>query len=475
MRSRAASIAMLGASLLCGTGAQAQPVQPQNQAAAAMKGAYDALTAQCHSAIEPYLGGALAGKVMLYDGAVTDAMKANEEIPTAREAVLLRGFMIVDERCGAAVLAFDREYMPWDIPAEQFFLDSTKAIYAALAARQTSFGKAMREYANLLDRLKDLRKITAPNGPALAAAQQQATQQCQAIYAAVPDRNLGGKLVAGNALTAEALSNRNRPSEAEAMTVRSVRVAHDACAKLNEGVIKNYMPWYLPVLVKEREADDDVFEALADRRISFGEANQRLRDIADRTSQDGQKLMRDLAAKARPATPPVSAQSAPPQQTASSSSAAAKPQTPAQAAFLEASRRCAEAIAPFKTGPLAGKIRMSHEKVTDALMAVAEMPSETEAALLSDFVGAHTLCQAYEARFIAAYMPWFTPVHDRQVEGDRQVFDALIARKLTYGEANRRFRQIEQDAMAESDKIVAERKAGGGDMQAFSQMLQPDN
>jgi hypothetical protein len=85
------------------------------------------------------------------------------------------------------------------------------------------------------------------------------------------------------------------------------------------------------------------------------------------------------------------------------------------------------------------------------------------------------LCQAYETRFVAAYLPWLMPVHDMEVQRERPVFDALIARKTTYGEANHALKDIEQDVMREGDRLTQAQKTGGGEMQAFSRMLQPGN
>ena len=483
MHIRAAIIA-LGIIMACGVeAADAQTQQTRSPLADVMKTAYEAAKVECKTAVDPYLGGALAGKVVLFDETVTDAMKANEAVPSEQDAVLLRGFMAADAKCGSAMLAFEREYMPWDVPTMEFWLASEKTIYASLAAREISFGKAMRDYANLLEHTKELRKLMLPkagNGGALTVAQQEARQKCQAIFAAVSDPTVGGKLASGQALTETALANRDRPSEAEAATVRSIRAAHDACGRLNIEVTRTYIPWYLPVMEEEQELDDDVYSALANRRISFGEANQRFRDIAIRIGNDAKKRVEALSGQSMAAAQtraPAQASAAPAQLASGASGAtaqgAAKPLTAGQIAFQEADRRCKDAIAPFRAGPIAGKIRMTHENVTQAMLDNNDTPTEQEASVLSDFVGAHTFCQALETRFIDQYMSFMVPVHDKQVQRERPVFDALIARKSTYGEANRKLKEIEQDAIAEGDKLVQAKKTGNGDMQAFSQMLQP--
>jgi hypothetical protein len=493
MRIGAAAIIGLGMVLACDAapaGAQTE-TQTQTQTlaqspiASVAKNAFLTAKARCATFVAAYRGGVLDGKIVLLDEPLTDAMKANDAIPSESEAVILRGYMAADARCAALEIAFARDYMPWDVPTEEYARAAQVPIYEALAARQISWGKANRELDNVAVHTKELRGLALPkgdNGGALTVAQEDARRKCQAIYAAVPDPTMGGKLLTGQALTSAALAIRERPSAAEAATVKAVRAAHDACGQLNIEVTKTYIPWYLPVIREEQAMDDDVYAALANSRISYGEANRRFADIAKRVSEDARQRVEELSGKstsavqARAQSPAAGAETAARQMASAASppanAAAARPVSPAQAAVQAAYRdtatRCANAIAPFKTGPLAGKIRMRHETITPLLLANADTPSEQEAALLSDYVGAYMLCQAYETRFVAAYLPWLMPVHDMEVQRERPVFGALI-------EANHALKDIEQDVMREGDRLTQAQKTGGGEMQAFSRMLQPGN
>ena len=483
MRIQAWAIIVLGVSILYGagpSGAQTQPSQPQPSQAQSpivsiVKDAYQAAKAQCATLVAPYRGGALDGKIPLMDEPITDGMKANESIPSEQEAVILRGFMAADAKCATITLAFAREFMPWDVPTEEYARDAEKPIYAALADRQTSWGKANRDFASLVTHTRELRGLLFPKTSALTIAQQDARQKCQVIYAAVPDRSLGGKLVSGGQSTPAMLANRDRPTEAEAETVRAVRAAHDACAKLDLEVTRTYIPWYLSVRQKELELDDDVFTALADRRISFGEANQRFQDIANRINQDARKRVEELAGSKTTTAPAAQTASAAPPNNAAQPAGAAPAQKPANAAvaaYQEVGRRCQDLFAPFRTGPLSGKLRIAHDKASAAMLSDTSIPSEADAALLSDYASAFSLCEANESRFTAQYMPWFAPVHERQVTKAHAVFDALIARKSSFGEANRKLVAIDEDSIADA-KAVADARKGEGAGNMF-QMLQPN-
>jgi hypothetical protein len=108
----------------------------------------------------------------------------------------------------------------------------------------------------------------------------------------------------------------------------------------------------------------------------------------------------------------------------------------------EIEKRCDDLNAPYKGGMLSGKIAFTGESTTQAMMANETYPSRAEAAQLRGYMVAMLKCEALQHEFIAANAPWDLAAADYIARNEKPVYEALAARKITYGLANRRFYDI---------------------------------
>ena len=622
-----AAFAALGAALASPAWSQS-PTQPL--LAPGFKTTYDQVKQQCHELEAPYKGGMLSGKIPIDDEDITAPMMANETYPTEAEAVVLRGFLGAFSKCEDFQRAFIEKYAPWDLPNANFIADGQKPIYLSLMSKEITYGLANRNLNNIQTEATARRKATWPAGmqsanlqAEIGAAYQAVVVQCDGLYAPFRSGILMGKVPLSNRvqITPQMLMNHAIPDDAEVAQLKSLAVATDQCMALMVAFARTYVPKYMPVLDMERQQMVPVFAGLIAKRMSFGEADQKLYDagkqisarskalVAENKRQDtvmaatdsamtvstavaaasaqalnekcdalyapirsgvlGSKIvmsanqpttpqmlmdhtkpndaevtaLKDFAAAwdqcsalsveyARtydPDTRPevdrlhdkgssvfaaliareisfgeanqkmydirkdssarvaaLRAKRAKLQEDGSATQAALQQQStaststtsPQNAAWQDMQQKCGVVINPFHVGILNGKIPMSFHGVTPAMLADTSVPNEAEATALSAYYQALLLCSAYQAHYVRAYMPWFGPVIDHDVDLQRPVFDALIAKKMTYAAAAQKFTDIENqtDAEAKAIKDAHTVNASGGSslgLQSVFQGLQP--
>ncbi len=258
--------------------------------------------------------------------------------------------------------------------------------------------------------------------------------------------------------TREMLSNDKYPSAPEAVMLRQYFAAVSKCEARQLEFLKTYAPWDLPTANFLADSEKPVYIALTLRQITFGTANRNLANIMAEATARQQKNWPKIAA-------------------AQAARGAVSTPLPAgiEAAYREMNRQCDAAIAPFRTGILSGKIPMGSHQISPAMLADQSSPTDEEVAALSRYVGARQLCDAYQSRYMEAYKPWLKPVLDTIIERRQPVFAALIAKTLTYAEANRKFSDIEAeaDAAAKAAQAASASSGSASDMQTVHQMLQP--
>jgi hypothetical protein len=258
--------------------------------------------------------------------------------------------------------------------------------------------------------------------------------------------------------TREMLSDDEYPSAAQAVMLRQYFAAVSKCETRQLDFLKTYAPWDLPTANFLADSEKPVYIALTLRQITFGTANRNLANIqAEATARQQKTWPKIAAAQAAQGGPSVP--------------------LPAgiEAAYREMNRQCDAVIAPFRTGILNGKIPMGSNQISPAMLADQSLPADEEIAALTRYVGARQLCDAYQSRYLQAYKPWLKPVMDTMIEKQQPVFAALIAKTLTYAEANRKFSDIETEAdrAAKAAQAATASAVSESDMQTAHQMLQP--
>src|SRR6185437_1165602 len=108
---------------------------------------------------------------------------------------------------------------------------------------------------------------------------------------------------------------------------------------------------------------------------------------------------------------------------------------------------CDGLYAPIRNGRvLTGKISLSRdEPTTPAMMADGSRPSAAQAQALKDFAEAADQCQRFTHEYARMYNPGMLEIGDRQHEEREATLGDLAAGKLSFGEANRKFHQMESE------------------------------
>ncbi len=305
--------------------------------------------------------------------------------------------------------------------------------------------------------------LSASRMPKLAPggleALKQVTAECRDLDAPFKGGMLDGKIAFYDQPPTRAmLSNDKYPSAAQAVMLRQYFAAVSKCEKRQLGFLKTYAPWDLPTANFLADSEKPVYIALTLRQISFGTANRNLANIMAEATARQQKNWPKIAA-------------------AQAAQGGVSVPLPAGivAAYREMNRQCDAAIAPFRTGILSGKIPMGSDQISQAMLADQSLPTDEEIAALRRYVGARQLCGAYQSRYLQAYKPWLKPVMDTMIEKRQPVFAALIAKTLTYAQANRKFSDIEAeaDAAAKAAQAATASAVSASDMRTAHQMLQP--
>lgn len=141
----------------------------------------------------------------------------------------------------------------------------------------------------------------------------------------------------------------------------------------------------------------------------------------------------------------------------------------AKAAFADMTRKCNAVMEPFdKLTPL---ISMNGG-VTPAMLGNNNYATDSEAELLKRFLPAFQTCRSYLDGYIKTYFPWNTTVAIETSQQDVDVIDELMAKKITYAQANRKFIDINAEFNAESNannQKESQARLAGGNLSAAQQ------
>jgi hypothetical protein len=288
---RTGTVAAMMLALLCAGPAQAQTqrrVLPQLPPGAVEK--IKEIEARCDDLNAPYKGGMLSGKIAFVGETTTQAMMANETVPTAPEARQLRGYMVAMRKCETLQHEFIAANAPWDLSAADYIASNQQPVYEALAARKITYGVANRRLYDIAATAHEMREKNWPQvaqtqiddarSAALRAAKQDVDARCRARFVPFHNSILQGKIAFGGEEISPAMRIYEAiPNEAEAGMLRQLLAARDACWSDLIAFARQYDTPWLAQSQAEQAAEHLVFEDLIAGKISFAEGNRRLAAI----------------------------------------------------------------------------------------------------------------------------------------------------------------------------------------------------
>lgn len=233
------------------------------------------------------------------------------------------------------------------------------------------------------------------------------------------------------------LANETYPSAAEAALLRGYLVALRKCEALQHEFIQANAPWDLPTADFIARNEGPIYEALASRKITFGVANRRLYDVAATASAIRKKNWPQVATA----------------QIDNARTAAAR------AALKQVDAHCVAQLAPFNNGVLQGKTPLGGEAISPVMLAYDAVPNDAEVEALVQLLAVRKSCWADLYDYIRTYAPPSLARLQAEEAGERAVFEALIARKLSFAQANRQFAAVRnasiQQARSENRGVAA--------------------
>jgi len=451
----AVAFSTLGAFLAAPAGAQPAQASPKAPILApGFSGAFDDAKRKCHEFAQPYKGSMLEGKISVDDEDTSAAMMANESYPTAQEAVVLRGFIAAFEKCEAVQLAFIKQYAAWDLPNVQYILDTQKPVYLALMARQITYGMANRNINHVQEEVLARRKAMQPkemlDRKALDAEFRSAltavVAKCNAQYAPLKSGILKNRIAfdRDETSTPQMQADKSMPSSGEAVELRKLVTATRQCGEVYKEFVRTYAPQYVPVTEREQELRMAVYLALADQRISYGEANRKLEETKPEIATMQKTAAADYRSRreAEKAADAAKTGAAPPQQVAQGGAVADAAAVRAANDLMKT--RCDVLYAPIRGGVLKSKIALDRENSTTPEMLMdRSRPNAAEIAALKSLLEARDQCNVYVRDYARLTVPQLLPEIDRQHRENGALVAGLIARKFTFGEANQKAYELE--------------------------------
>lgn len=290
---------------------------------AEFRGALTAVVGKCGTLYAPLKDGVLKGRIAFdRDEKSTPQMQADKSLPTDGETVELRKLVTATRQCQDVYKEFIRTYAPQYVPVVEREEALRMAVYLALAGQRISYGEANRRLEDSKVEVAALQKAAsdayrkrrdaekaadaaktaaaspqaAPNAPAqtvsqgqqsaakvptaMEAAYQDFSQKCDAAIAPFKNGILGGKIPMGrHESIATMQDNRALPTDAEAAAARGYLNAQQLCSAYATRYLMTYRPWLKSVAENQIDRETVVLTALAEKRMTFGEAARKLNEI----------------------------------------------------------------------------------------------------------------------------------------------------------------------------------------------------
>ncbi len=415
--------------------AQTQNASPSQEPLAA----YQQMKAKCHDLAEPYLGGMLSGKIALESDAITPAMMANDAYPTAPEAVVLHGFIDAMARCEILEREFAQKWLSWDLANIDYLITNEKPVYDALANKKITYGLANRRLYDIATAVGARRRATGPqqlsqaqqnlrNAPANAALKEVGSK-CLERLATFRNGLLDGKTpIDARPPTPAMLAYNVAPNDAEAQALGRLVAARQQCWNDLDDWAQVYAPYNLAMYKYQAGTEHAIFDALIAKQMTFAQANRNFAALKNQTAAQAKTIGEQQAAQSAANSPALSEDDI--------------AKAPAQTAYQMVMQKCNSLRAPFQDGILKGKFPVSANSVTPDMLMIHDVPTDAEVGALISYVGAADQCYLYVTAFARAHQAWYLPVLEFQQEQNKPVFTALIAKKISFGEANQRFYDI---------------------------------
>jgi hypothetical protein len=265
--------------------------------------------------------------------------------------------------------------------------------------------------------------------------------QCQELTATYKGGMLSGKISVGEEPVTEAMKAITAyPTDAEAVVLRGYLGAVKKCAELQMEFLKTYAPWDMPSANILNDGQQPVYFSLMSKQITYGMANRNLVKAAAEAKQWQDENWPKIAA---------------------AQGGGVNPLDEVKAAQKKVAAQCDALYAPLKAGPLNGKMAVTRaDPTTPQMLMNHDKPNDAEMVAVKALQAAVEQCDAATLEVDKNYAPAeYLPEFKRQHERLQAVFADLIAKRLTFGEANQKFYDVNTDATARLKAIAARKIA----------------
>ena len=232
------------------------------------------------------------------------------------------------------------------------------------------------------------------------------------------------------------------PSDAEAEALGRLMAVKLLCWSERSDWAHIYAPGLPPVFAALANSERAILSELIAKRMTFAQANSQLAAVTKEGEARVGAILHNQIDQSAANSPALSE--------------ADIAKAPAQKAYQLVMQKCNSLRAPFQDGILKGKFPVSANSVTPDMLMIHDVPSDAEVGALISYVGAADQCYLYVTAFARAHQSWYLPVLEFQQEQDKSVFTALIARKITFGEANQKFYDIGKAVTARAKAAQAQ-------------------